>query len=332
MKLDAAIHKIFQQSTIQSVGNEWHLDLPKSMPRKHYESVKRVVNGLRGEWVRSKGTHVFLHDATAEIESIQITGFAPDYIDNPHAFFPTPHEEIADMMLIAGLRDWHGNRKFLEPHGGDGRIIRSIHYACPGASVDYCEIDERNLQLLEGLGNCVGQDFLTVDLKPVYDFIIMNPPFNGKEYQKHIRKAHSLLCEGGKLVAVMPSSAVSDRKFRDWMFADGQGSFYKGEYEFLNTKVSYITVEMDKNTRISDAPSGFKTWSMYHVVIALDSNFEFCNHRDGCTTMTALESLIESSIDRLVRTEGYAQSCTPETTAMVAEYFAEDTAIAPTER
>lgn len=280
---------------------EWEVHLPKQLERKDYLEFKKIVHGLRGEWVRSRKAHVFLHDPTQEIEDILATGTAPAYVDNPHSFFPTPQKEVQDMVdHIAQIRDWDTCR-VLEPHAGDGRIIQKVLQSCPGASVDYCEIDQRNRELLEELNaTCVGHDFLKAELDPIYDFILMNPPFNRREYVKHIQKAFGLLRPGrGTLVTIVPQSSLKDREFTDWAFGhEGWAFIYPGEHQFEDTQVRYVTLEL---TNQSDpVVDGYESWGQFRAELALDNDYLFHQGLKGIQTLEKLRQLIERTVSRLV--------------------------------
>jgi tRNA1(Val) A37 N6-methylase TrmN6 len=45
-----------------------------------------------------------------------------------------------------------------------------------------------------------------------FDAVVMNPPFYGRHYAKHVRHALKFLKPGGTLVAVLPATAHYDHK------------------------------------------------------------------------------------------------------------------------
>jgi Predicted RNA methylase len=90
--------------------------------------------------------------------------------------------------------DLHGKAswRYLEPSAGQGAIVDVLKADYPFIRVDCCEIDEHNRSVLDAKGyNLVGNDFLSADLTPGYDWIVMNPPFNGANggYIEHINRA-----------------------------------------------------------------------------------------------------------------------------------------------
>lgn len=327
-KLNPKIQSIFQSMKVCAVPelNEWHLEIPGHLARKDYEVVKQVIHGLRGEWVRKKNTHVFLYDPSKEIRQIAESGITPDYIDNPHSFFPTPLEEVEDMVYVIGeCRDWEHYR-VLEPSAGDGRIIRSVLNHCPNAAVDYCEIDDLNLELLKPLpARCVGSDFLKASLEPIYDLIVMNPPFNGKEYQKHVKKALGLLKSDGRMVSVLPKMALSDNEFCNFLFKEGNSQIYLGEREFDGTKVNYVTVCITKGTNLQSVPYGHKSWAEYHLLLMLDNDYQFHQAIAGCQDREQLKKELKKAVDRIRSQDLVALCLDDELLHVAANYYLGET-------
>lgn len=329
MKIDqsvlTAVLAAFKSSTIEQVGDNWVLKTGQ-MPRKEYEQFKKIVNAMRGEWVRKMDAHVFGHNPSAEISLMIETGNVPSYVENPFSFFPTPQEEVEDCVrILAELQD-RITIRVAEPGAGDGRFIKEILKACPTADVRYWEIDERNRELLAPLNAvCEGHDFLadTGKLNGTFDYVLMNPEFAGKTYQKHVRKAFDLLKPGGELISIMPASAIADRSFRDWMFKGGEAHWYPGEYEFVGTKIKYVIVHL-RSVQPAEAPHGYKSWDAYHASTALHSDFLFWQSVKGCQNLDRLKRCIENAVDRIVRFEQAALCLDDATLEALAQEFGEE--------
>ena len=325
MQLNQAVFNAFKSCTIEPSGDNWILKTGQ-MPRKDYEQFKKIVNAMRGEWKSKLGVHIFGHDPSTEIALMVESGKAPSYVENPFSFFPTPHEEVEDCVrVLARLQDRIAIR-VAETGAGDGRFIKEILKVCPTADVRYWEIDERNRELLAPLNAvCEGVDFLANDgsLNGTFDYVLMNPEFSGKAYQAHIRKAFDLLKSGGELISIMPAMAIADRKFRDWMFKGGEASWYPGEYEFVGTKVKYVTVHMKKVHEIP-APCGYLSWDVYHAALALHSDARFWKAIEGCSTVERLSRHIEDAIDRIVRFEQAALCLDDDTLEALVLEFGEE--------
>lgn len=75
------------------------------------------------------------------------------------------------------------------------------------------------------IGRSKGHDVLTanfLEVPPVaeYDFVLMNPPFVGKHYVKHVRHALKFLKPGGALYAILPATAYYDHGEIKGMWTD----------------------------------------------------------------------------------------------------------------
>lgn len=136
------------------------------------------------------------------------------------AFYPTP-----DAVTTKVLYDLHitAESKVLEPSAGTGHMVR--HLLAKGARVDAIEIHPDRVAALRGMGHArlevAEANFLTVRPRPVYDFVIMNPPFYGTHWMHHVQHAYEFLAPGGVLVSVLPVTAeLGETKkhvaFRKW--------------------------------------------------------------------------------------------------------------------
>lgn len=107
----------------------------------------------------------------------------------------------------------------LEPSCGCGRILDAVKDRA--ASVDPVrrhvlamvgiEYDPDRANEARSKGYPVQTaNFLMVKAAPIFDFVIMNPPFHGKHWRKHILHALEFLKPGGELRAVLPATAWYD--------------------------------------------------------------------------------------------------------------------------
>lgn len=127
----------------------------------------------------------------------------------------TPPELAKELVALAGVRK---DSRVLEPEAGIGNIADAAkevtdHVDCIERMTDFCEI----LKLKKH--NVIGNDLLTAETAPIYDAVVMNPPFS--EECEHIKRAFDFLRPGGSLVAVCSSSIQwkSTRKYEQ--FRDG---------------------------------------------------------------------------------------------------------------
>lgn len=129
----------------------------------------------------------------------------------------TPAPLVEKMLMFAKLDE--GSR-VLEPEAGIGYIADAVKKVTP--HVDCIEIGCDFRELLELKGHhLIGCNFLEQEQLPVYDAVLMNPPFSA-EFD-HIRYAYGFLKPGGVLVAVCsnrvvhPSSMRKDTAFQEWL-------------------------------------------------------------------------------------------------------------------
>lgn len=156
----------------------------------------------------------------------------------------TPPELAKELVALAGVRK---DSRVLEPEAGIGNITDAAkevtdHVDCIERMTDFCEI----LKLKKH--NVIGNDLLTAETAPIYDAVVMNPPFS--EECEHIKRAFDFLRPGGSLVAVCSSSIQwkSTRKyeqFRDWL-SEHTHSIDECGAKFEMTGVHTVVLVVDK--------------------------------------------------------------------------------------
>ncbi len=156
----------------------------------------------------------------------------------------TPPELAKELVALAGVRK---DSRVLEPEAGIGNIADAAkevtdHVDCIERMTDFCEI----LKLKKH--NVIGNDLLTAETAPIYDAVVMNPPFS--EECEHIKRAFDFVRPGGSLVAVCSSSIQwkSTRKyeqFRDWL-SEHTHSIDECGAKFEMTGVHTVVLVMDK--------------------------------------------------------------------------------------
>ena len=156
----------------------------------------------------------------------------------------TPPELAKELVELAGVRK---DSRVLEPEAGIGNIADAAkevtdHVDCIERMTDFCEI----LKLKKH--NVIGNDLLTAETAPIYDAVVMNPPFS--EECEHIKRAFDFLRPGGSLVAVCSSSIQwkSTRKyeqFRDWL-SEHTHSIDECGAKFEMTGVHTVVLVVDK--------------------------------------------------------------------------------------
>ena len=156
----------------------------------------------------------------------------------------TPPELAKELVALAGVRK---DSRVLEPEAGVGNIADAAkevtdNVDCIERMTDFCEI----LKLKKH--NVIANDLLTAETAPIYDSVVMNPPFS--EECEHIKRAFDFVRPGGSLVAVCSSSIQwkSTRKyeqFRDWL-SEHTHSINECGAKFEMTGVHTVVLVMDK--------------------------------------------------------------------------------------
>jgi predicted RNA methylase len=185
------------------------LRLIGQLDRAMYTKVNKVLDAAGGKWSRSAKAHIFDRPASDRVDEIILTGEV-EVPKDEFNYFPSPPAVVARLIELADL---HEGMRVLEPSAGKGAIA----FACvehSAAEVDCFELMEDNYNSLsnsEALRSVCWMDFLDVPPVPVYDRVVMNPPFAKQQDIKHVLHALKFLKPEGLLVSVMASSVT----FRD---------------------------------------------------------------------------------------------------------------------
>lgn len=248
MQVETEILSILSRSQVNGSA----VLLPPNLDRAIYLRTDKVLQAAGGKWSRSNKAHLFDGDAEERLDQIIISGRV-DVAKDDFDFFPTPPEVVDKMLRLAG--DIRG--KFvLEPQGGLGAIA----YRCAdaGAIVDCYELMEKNFIALSGdprLRSVQHADFLAQEPRPIYDLVIMNPPFSKQADIKHVLHARRFLKAGGNLISVMAAGCTFrenklSQEFREMVFASGgkfealpEGSFKKSG-TMVNTVIATMRAEV----------------------------------------------------------------------------------------
>lgn len=168
-------------------------------------------------------------------------------------YFPTP-ETVIDLMTDYAAIPKDQDLMILEPEAGSGAITDYVSQHYPKASIDAFEVNNSLRKVLKAKGvNLIGQDFMEYEPAAIYDYVLMNPPFELLQDAAHVQQAFKYLKEGGRLVSVMSPSVFfrSDKKseaFREW-FELNNGEKYdlpEGSFKNSGTNVSTVIIVMEK--------------------------------------------------------------------------------------
>ena len=211
--------------------------LDGQLGRDEYLAVNKVLEALGGKWDRKLRAHVFGFDPTEAIEGVVLTG-SYERRQSVTQFFETP-EEVGRRMIDS--LDLTRQSRVLEPSAGRGALLRlalAVVDSVVAVEMDHAHANAL-LDLLTGpdgevRGPLIRFDFLTLDPTPVFDAVLMNPPFARQQDIDHVRHAYEFLKPGGRIAAVM-SAGVTFRTnaqavdFRGWC----DEAFTRGNIESL---------------------------------------------------------------------------------------------------
>jgi len=148
-------------------------------------------------------------------------------------YYPTP-AAVVDSIL-SDLYPIKGQR-VLEPSCGCGRFMDALRKA--GADPYGIEVDPRRADECKAKGHTVLlKNFLDTVPTGRFDRVVMNPPFYGKHYAKHIAHAFKFLKPDGVLTAILPATARYDHGLVDGKWSDLPVGSFSESGTNINTSV-----------------------------------------------------------------------------------------------
>jgi predicted RNA methylase len=209
-------------TTMTVIGNS--AKLSAQLDRADYAKVNKILEALGGKWNKKAGAHVF---AGCDPEEVIANYLETGKLDKPQkfGFFPTPQPLARDLVKRAGLQP---GRTVLEPEAGVGGIALICAEIVGKDNIVCYELQQKNCDVLRSLGfNVTQADFLTVEPTQLFDFIILNPPFEKQADIDHVKHAFRFLAPGGTMAAIMSIGVTfrtnsKTKQFRD--FLDSMGA------------------------------------------------------------------------------------------------------------
>lgn len=120
------------------------------------------------------------------------------------SFFETPGT-LADKM--ADFIDPFRGVRILDPSVGLAALLKAVERVTRfDKQLDYCEVQEEFIPYLSAY-NRVGSDFMLFNPGPVYDAVIMNPPYKQKLAEQHVDHAWDCTKRGGRVIALVGKNA-----------------------------------------------------------------------------------------------------------------------------
>jgi len=160
----------------------------------------------------------FYGDVLPDAEEEDAKPQASTAVSKDLQFYWSPQEVIDRALSVAGIykRDDYSGReapahRVLEPSCGDGRILDELRRC--GCRPFGIEVHAGRAAEARAKGHSVlTGNFLDQPPRPEFDFVVMNPPFYGRHYVKHVRHALKFLKPGGTLVSILPATAHYDHQ------------------------------------------------------------------------------------------------------------------------
>jgi SAM-dependent methyltransferase len=186
--------------------------------------VKRFANGnahvFFSKWALfdiNRGLAEFYGEVLPDAEPENVKPSASTAVAKDLQFYRSPQAVIDAALDYAGIytAEQRGSRHgdpvevVLEPSCGDGAILDEVRgrgYGCAGFEYHPGRATEAKAK---GHAVVTG-NFLEMIPVQSFDKVVMNPPFYGRHYVKHVKHALRFLKPGGTLVAILPATAHYD--------------------------------------------------------------------------------------------------------------------------
>ena len=184
------------------------------LSKKEWSNLSLFLNRVGGKWSTTKQAFEMVRNPSLIIERIKEVGTRSF---NKFSLYETP-KAVTDFICEYCLNEFIPSEesiiRVLEPSCGGGSLILPVlaelkkRYPKYTIKLDAYDIDPINVMLCKELGFDIERaDFLKVEPDPKYDLVVLNPPFQGKAYLKHIKHAQRFMKQNKRscLIAVAPT-------------------------------------------------------------------------------------------------------------------------------
>ena len=157
----------------------------------------------------------------------------------------TPDDLASHVVELSGITR---ESKVLEPEAGIGSLADAIK-----KKTDQVDCIERMYSFREILQlkkyRLISDDLMETQAQPVYDAVIMNPPFSDE--CGHIRKAFEFVRPGGKLLAICSNRITWKQQkeyeqFRDWLSQHTHSVTDTPDVKFDHTQTPTVILQIQK--------------------------------------------------------------------------------------
>lgn len=155
-------------------------------------------------------------------------------------YYPTPAAVVSSMLSGVPV----SGKRVLEPSCGCGRILDAVR--AMGGDAFGIEVDAGRAEEARSKGHKVHTaNFLDTVPRAEFDLVVMNPPFYGKHYEKHVRHALRYLKPGGRLLSVLPATARYDHGLLDDL-RPSWSDLPVGSFSASGTNVNTVVADITK--------------------------------------------------------------------------------------
>lgn len=257
--------------------------LTQDIGRNGFMALKDAFGRINGNWDRKEDAFVFAYDAKGAVEWLQAQPSLPK--KNKLAYFPTPThmlDKLAEWTDCGYLLSVAENIR--EPSAGTGNIANWIRERAPQAKLDCCEFDPANVAVLRAGGHDVHEgDFLKMPTDDKFDLIIMNPPFQGTTFAKHIYHAQKMLTSEGRIYAIIPEPWMNNvepnkllqRLRQDIITCNPSILREKFEDAFENTSIDTIFCELWHADRVAQENEKCKGDHIDEFMMYLTNDYDY---------------------------------------------------------
>lgn len=238
-------HRLTRKYIKNSLRDFYSSEIDKET-KKQTEDVLTAIGGVRVE----NGWR-FDYEPAQIIDEIVCSGVIPD--KKSHQYYPTPSVIAVEAIAMASEGVLPG-MSWLEPQAGTGGLADLFP---DDAKITCCEISSLHCKILEAKGYCSSDgdgesarkveclDFLVMAKDYAgsgFDRIVMNPPYSENRFDAHLKAAVTMLRKDGRLVAILPSSAIG----KD--FIPGMSHTYSRVFKnkFSGTSVSVVILTLER--------------------------------------------------------------------------------------
>ena len=215
-------YKYFSKET-KDRGLLYYLDIG-IVSDEEYDVLKPIIESLGGHWREREKCFIFGIDVKDEVANVFSNNFkvSQEWLDewkeqHRSQFFPTPHHIAERVVELAEIKD---GQNILEPSAGQGALLDCIH--AKDCHIIAIEPEANNVKYLADKGyNYVKTTFEDIyselmsnegrahlPTEPLFDRVIMNPPFSSQNDIKHYLMAYELLRKNGIIVGILSENAL----------------------------------------------------------------------------------------------------------------------------